>query len=120
MILVYVFISTGRFRGFADMRAFIDETYTADGDGIPSPFMREIELKGYEPGCIEAIHSERVDSASHAAGLSKLRDPVGRYRLARRPGHRCGHLCIRAECGLSAKKSSLTYVGTFELHHVPR
>ena len=53
---VHVFISTGRFRSFEDLRAFIDPTYTVDGEAVPSPFMREVALTGFEPGCIEAIH----------------------------------------------------------------
>jgi hypothetical protein len=39
------------------MRAYIDQTYTEDGDGVPSAFMREVGLSEYEPGCIEAIPS---------------------------------------------------------------
>lgn len=58
MDTVHIFISTGRFRSFQEMRAYIDETYTEDGDGIPSAFMREVGLSEYEPGCIEAISSE--------------------------------------------------------------
>ncbi len=59
MATVYVFVSTGRFHSFEEMRRFLAETYTDDGDGIPSPFMREVGLSEYEPMCIEAIHSER-------------------------------------------------------------
>jgi hypothetical protein len=55
---VHVFISIGRFRSFEDMRAFIDKTYTEDGDGVPSPFIREVGLSGYEPGRIEAVHKD--------------------------------------------------------------
>lgn len=55
--IVHVFVSTGRFRSFEEMRAYIDETYTEDGDGIPSVFMREVDLSEYEPNCIEAIPS---------------------------------------------------------------
>jgi hypothetical protein len=55
---VHVFISTGRFRSFEEMRAYIDQTYTDDGDGVPSAFMREVGLRRYEPMCIEAIPSE--------------------------------------------------------------
>jgi hypothetical protein len=54
---VHVFVSTGRFRSFEEMRAYIDETYTEDGDGVPSAFMREVGLSEYEPGCIEAVPS---------------------------------------------------------------
>lgn len=60
MPTVHVFVSVGRFASFKEMRAFIDETYTDDGDGVPSPFMREVQLSDYEPGCIEAIHSKRT------------------------------------------------------------
>ncbi|CAB3960317.1 MULTISPECIES: immunity 22 family protein [Burkholderia] len=56
IVTVHLFISSGRFRSFAEMRSFIDERYTEDGDGIPSAFMTEVGLRGYEPGCIEAIH----------------------------------------------------------------
>ncbi len=55
---VHIFISTGRFKSFDEMRAYIDETYTEDGDGVPSTFMLEVGLSEYEPGCIEAILSE--------------------------------------------------------------
>jgi hypothetical protein len=53
---VHVFVSAGRFRSLEERRAFIDPKYTEDGDGVPSCFMREVELSGSEPGCIEAIH----------------------------------------------------------------
>jgi hypothetical protein len=58
MATVYVFLSTGRFRSLKEMRQFIDQTYTEDGDGIPSSFMREVGLSEYEPMSIEAIHSK--------------------------------------------------------------
>ncbi len=57
MSTVHVFISSGRFRSFAEMRSYIDMTYTEDGDGVPSAFIREVELSGYEPACIEAIRA---------------------------------------------------------------
>jgi hypothetical protein len=60
MAIVHVFLSVGRFRSFEEMRRFIDQTYTEDGEGVPSTFMREIRLLGHEPGCIEAIHSDRA------------------------------------------------------------
>jgi hypothetical protein len=54
---VHVFVSTGRYRSFDELRAYIDATYTADGDGIPSAFMQEVDLHAYEPMCIEAVAS---------------------------------------------------------------
>jgi hypothetical protein len=59
MATVHVFVSTGRFRSFEDVRRFIDEQYDENGDVIPSPIMREVGLIGYEPACIEALHRER-------------------------------------------------------------
>jgi Immunity protein 22 len=71
--MVHIFVSTGRFRSFEEMRTYIDKTYTEDGDGIPSEFMREVGLSQYEPGCIEAILSESgtpVPLAELLAGAS--------------------------------------------------
>ena len=59
MTTVPVFASIGRFRSFAELRHFIDVTYTEDGDGIPLSFMREVCLADCEPTCIEAVHSDR-------------------------------------------------------------
>jgi hypothetical protein len=56
---VHVFISTGRFHSLEEVRRFIDKTYTDDGSGIPSAFILEVGLSPYEPGCIEAVHSDR-------------------------------------------------------------
>lgn len=68
MDTVHVFISTGRFKSSGEMREYIDETYTEDGDGVDSEFMKEVELEEYEPGCIEAIPSE----SGSAVPLSQL------------------------------------------------
>jgi hypothetical protein len=54
---VHVFVSTGRFGSLEELRAYVDATYTADGDGIPSAFMSEVDLHSYEPMCIEAVTS---------------------------------------------------------------
>jgi hypothetical protein len=59
METVYVFVSTGRFHSFTEMRMFIEKTYTEDGDGVPSAFIQEVGLSEYEPGCIEAMHAEQ-------------------------------------------------------------
>ena len=57
---VHVFSSAGRFSSAEDLRRFVDLTYTADGHGVPSPFAREIELRRYEPTCVELYHSGAV------------------------------------------------------------
>ena len=62
---VHVFVSTGRFKSVEEMREFIDETYTEDGDGIPSVFINEVGLDDYEPGCIEAYCSKNGDLVPH-------------------------------------------------------
>jgi hypothetical protein len=74
METVHVFISVGRFRSFEEMRAYIDQTYTKDGDREPSAFMREVRLSGYEPGCIEAIHSEEVAPLSELLNGASFSD----------------------------------------------
>ena len=56
MATVHVFVATRRFASEREMDEFIDPTFTQDGDIVPSRFMREVELGGYEPGCIEAVH----------------------------------------------------------------
>jgi hypothetical protein len=65
---VHVFVSTGRFRSFEEMRAYIDETFTKDGDCIQSAFMREVGLSEYKPDCIEAVASD----SGGAVALSEL------------------------------------------------
>ena len=58
MASVYIFAELGRFKSLSEMRRFIDKTYTEDGDGIDSEFIREVGLSAFEPMCIEAIYSE--------------------------------------------------------------
>src|SRR5687767_643052 len=58
MAIVHVFVSTGRFGSFEEMSRYIDMSYDEDGNGIPSEFIREVGLSGYDRACIEAIHSE--------------------------------------------------------------
>ncbi|MGC4042716.1 MAG: immunity 22 family protein [Armatimonas sp.] len=58
METVHVFISTGRFSSFEEMRAYIDKSYTEDGEGIDSPFLIETGLENYDPMCIESVSSE--------------------------------------------------------------
>lgn len=58
METVHVFISTGRFHSFEEIRAYIDKAYTNDGEGIDSPFITETGLEDYEPMCIESVASE--------------------------------------------------------------
>jgi hypothetical protein len=56
---VHVFVAHGRFRTLDDVHAFVDQTYTDDGDEVTSPFMLEIGLSSYEPMSIETRHSAR-------------------------------------------------------------
>ena len=60
MATVHIFASVGRFASFEQLRAFIDPTYTEDGDAIPSVFIREVQLTEFDPSCIEAIFSKRT------------------------------------------------------------
>jgi hypothetical protein len=109
---VHVFISTGRFRSNEEVRAFIDATYTDDGIGVPSAFMREVGLTECEPGCVETFHqSNQVDVAKLLAGVS-----YGDQWLSRVDGRRLADsaICVFAPNRLShPQRSSLEYVGTF-------
>ncbi len=112
MNTVHVFVSTRRFGSFAEMRAFVEETYTVDGDGLPSAFMREVGLSDYEPGCIECIHrpaptplAELLDGASYSEQwLCRL--PAGRLADAA--------ICVFGPNRLARPQAcSLEYIGAF-------
>jgi hypothetical protein len=112
MDTVHVFVTAGRFRSFAEMRAFVEETYTEDGDGVPSAFMREVGLSGYEPGCIECVHRpdpvplcELLAEASYSdQWLPRL--PAGRLADAA--------ICVFAPNKVTQPEGcSLEYVGAF-------
>jgi hypothetical protein len=115
MDTVHVFISTGRFRSFDEMRAYIDETYTEDGDGVPSAFMREVGLSGYEPGCIEAIPSESgrpiplADLLAEASYADQWLPGLDGSRLAD------AAICVFTPNRLARPEGcSLEYVGAFD------
>lgn len=113
MNTVHVFISKDRFHSFDEMRRFVEETYTEDGDGIPSPFMREIGLSGYEPGCIECMHRPQpVTLAELLAGASYSEQwlpSVDRPRLAD------AAICVFVPNKVRHPHgSSLEYIGAFE------
>jgi hypothetical protein len=112
METVHVFISTGRFRSFSDLRAFIEETYTDDGDGVPSALMREVELSDYEPGCIEAFHSETpVRLAELLRGASYADQWLGKLDGSRLAD---AAICVFApNCLRHPGRCSLEYLGGF-------
>jgi hypothetical protein len=56
MEIVHVFVALGRFTSDAELQAFVDPTYTEDGDLVPSQFMRETGLSHCEPAAIERVH----------------------------------------------------------------
>ena len=109
---LHVFISTGRFGSFAEMRAFIDATYTEDGDGIPSAFIREVQLKRYEPMCIEAIHSVRAVPLSELLARASYADQwLGQLRTDLTAN---AAICVFPPNVVeSPHASSLTYIGAF-------
>ncbi|HET7231760.1 MAG TPA: immunity 22 family protein [Longimicrobium sp.] len=112
---VHVFISTGRFRSFGELRAYVDETYNEDGDGVPSAFMREAGLSEYEPGCIEAIPSEcgsPVPLSRLLAGASYSGQWLPRLDGARRAD---AAICVFAPNRVEHPgRCSLEYLGAFE------
>ncbi|HEY2585010.1 MAG TPA: immunity 22 family protein [Tepidisphaeraceae bacterium] len=110
---VHVFVSTARFRSFDDMRAFIDKTYTEEGEGVPSPFMREVGLTGYEPGCIEAIHAGTPTPLSTLLSTASYADQW----LPKVDGSQTADaaICVFAPNGVTRPSaSSLQYVGAYD------
>ena len=109
---VHVFINTGRFRSFEELREFVDETYTEDGDGVPSPFMREVGLTEYEPACIEAIHGEAPTTVAALLAGASYADQW----LAKVDGSRVADsaICVFAPNRVAHPRgSSLEYVGAY-------
>ena len=110
---VHVFISTGRFRSFEEMREFIDETYTEDGDGVPSPFMREVGLNEYEPACIEAVHEDKPTRLAELLAGASYEDQWV-TKVDRKLVADCA-ICVFAPNRVShPQRSSMEYVGAFE------
>jgi len=110
---VHIFISTGRFRSFEEMREFIDETYTEDGDGVPSAFMREVGLSEYEPDCIEAIHEDKPTSLAELLAGASYDDQW----LSKLDGKHLADsaICVFAPNRVShPRRSSLEYLGAFD------
>ena len=110
---VHLFISTGRFKSFRDMRKFIDPTYTDDGDEVPSTFMREVGLWQFEPGCIEAIYkqvpTELVDLLAGVSYVDQWLSQVDGGYTAN------AAICVFPPNQLrNPKRCSLEYVGSFK------
>lgn len=111
---VHVFVSTGRFRSIAPLRQYIDMTYTEDGEGVASAFIREVDLAHFEPGCIEAVVSpsgEALPIRELLAGAS-----WGDRWLSQVPAHFTGDaaICVHSPNVVRAPEGcSLEHVGCF-------
>jgi len=112
---VHVFVSTGRFRSAEDMDAFVDVTYTDDGDSVPSSFMEEVGLcDDYEPTCIEVIRSE----SGQPVPLSDLLEGASYYEqwLDKLDGTRQedAAICVFApNIAQKPEECSMEYLGAF-------
>jgi Immunity protein 22 len=110
---VHVFASNeGRFASWDDLRAYVLETYTEDGDGIPSAFARETQQAAYEPASVECYWSERtVPLAQLMRGAS-----YGDQWLASTPNAMANAvICVFEPFNVlrAPEASSLTYLGAF-------
>jgi len=71
MPILHLFISKGRFNSEEELDQYIKPEYTDDGDKINSPFMKEVGLSSFEPGCIEAtFESEECEIIELLEGSS--------------------------------------------------
>lgn len=115
METVHIFVSTGRFRSLEELRSFVDLAYTSDGDGIPSPFMREVDLADYDPACIEATHAEEPKPLAllleHASYADQWLSHVDAGRVAN------SAICVFAPNRVRRpRQTSLEYVGSYTYH----
>ena len=110
MQTVHVFVAHGRFRTLEDVHAFVDQTYTDDGEQVTSPFMLEIGISSYEPMCIETRHSPRpVPLLELLRGAS-----YGEQWLAQLDGSRAAEsaICVFSPNEVAhPERSSLEYLG---------
>jgi len=112
METVFVFAARGRFHSLTDVYEFVDQTYTEDGDPVPSPFMNEVELSVYEPMCIETVHSAHpVPLAELLRGVSfadQWLSQVDASLIAE------SAICVFSPNAVAhPERSSLEYVGAF-------
>ncbi|MER7585524.1 hypothetical protein [Kitasatospora sp. NPDC097691] len=56
--VVHIFLSRGRFSSFEDIRDYVDEGWSENGDAEPSVFMGEAGIAKLEPMCVEVIHAQ--------------------------------------------------------------
>jgi hypothetical protein len=109
---VHVFVARGRFRTLDDVHAFVDQTYTDDGEQVTSPFMLEIGISSYEPMCIETRHSPRpVPLLELLRGAS-----YGEQWLAQLDGSRAAEsaICVFSPNEVAhPERSSLEYLGAW-------
>jgi hypothetical protein len=113
LAIVHLFISTGRFTSLEEMRHFIEQTYTEDGDGLDSAFMLEVGLDdGYEPGCIETYcQTKPIDLRSLLEGASYAHQWV---HLVPQTMKANAAICVFEPNRMrTPEKTSLTYVGVF-------
>ena len=119
MSTVHLFISSGRFSSFAEIRQFVDPLYTDDGDMVPSRFMSEIDLDAYEPAAIEVMHvreNRPVPLEEILQGVSYLEQwrqqvPAGKTADSA--------LCVFApNVPQAPARSSLEYVGSYDFQIV--
>lgn len=112
MEVVHVFVSSGRFGSFEEMRAFVEETYTEDGDGIDSAFATEVGLEEYEPNCIECVYSPiPVPLGELLAGVSHAETWLSTLDATRLVGEA---ICVFPPNELtSPDDGSLEYLGSF-------
>jgi hypothetical protein len=107
---VHVFVCSDRFSSFDEMRRFIDETYTEDGDGIDSQFMREVGLSKYEPGCIEVFHRPHAVTVAKLVGGVSYGDQWAHLLLGEILANAA--ICVFEPNRLATpERTSLTYLG---------
>ncbi|MEV6522913.1 immunity 22 family protein [Longispora sp. NPDC051575] len=72
--VVHVFLALGQFPSEAELRAYLDERWSPDGDAEPSTFMAQAGIVELTPECVEAVHIDDLGHPGPVAPAELLRE----------------------------------------------
>ena len=111
MATAYVFVASGRFASFDEIRRFTEPTYTDDGEYVESPFNAEVGLENYTPLCFECVYESEPMAlgallrVSYSEQWIHLLDPTV---------HASEAICVYAPNAVTRpERSSMRFCGAF-------
>ncbi|MBV6702110.1 immunity 22 family protein [Kitasatospora aureofaciens] len=118
--VVHVFLSRGRFSSQEDLRDYIDQRWSDDGQAVPSAFMGEAGITGFTPMCVEAVHARDLGHLAPVPPAVLLREASYADRWlpnleSTEPADAA--ICVFApNVVTSPHGTSLRYLGRFAVH----